>query len=317
MKKTPNLIMLCFVLAALTLLPVISSTQAQADPTLSVTLIDRSTNAPIENATVQIYNSSSPYALIGQAVTPNNGTVTFSVKTGSYYIVLSNSEYNDTIEGPYTVTTNRSFTFNLQRVQYSGSVMTSAWTTQSSLNPGESGTLEISIYNENGSYPITLTNVSIHFPWYGFYENHWEGNVTISQGMPIEVQNKSSWTYSLSFTVPSDSRAYESRVSNGYVAFQAKAPAWKRVVVMTESGPQYALALSSTTVSINPLEPPGSTWYADFETVPAITFAYPMTNQSVSSALLLIEILLIVSIVCSVALAVLIFMLSQRMKRVP
>jgi len=315
MKKTPSFVVFCFVLAALISMSAISLAQAKAaDPYLTVTVRDDYTVAPIENATVKIYNSS--YALVGQAITPDNGTAKFSVDPNDwYYVVVSHSEYDDKYTGRYVGDEDETVTVELERVQYTGSVKTSAWTTQASLNPGESSTLKISIYNENKSYSITLTNVSIQFPWYGFYEDHWEGNVTISEGMSIEVESNSSWSYSLSFTVPSDSRAYGSLFGDGQVAFLAKAPAWKRVVVMTVSGPEYGLEPQLTMVTINPLEPPAPHWYDDFKTTPIISRAWPMADQTVNSALSLVQILLIVSIVCSVALAVLIFRLSRQLTK--
>jgi len=301
MKRTPNFVMLCFVLATLISMSVISPAQAKADPDLIVTVKETGyPNAPIENATVKIYNSS--YALVGQAVTPDNGTVKFSVDPNDrYYIVVSHSEYDDTFTWRNVGTADVPVTVNLERVQYSGSVKTAAWTTQASLNPGESGTLKISIYNENESYSITLTNITVYFPWYGFYEDHWEGNVTISEGMPKEVESNSSWSYSLSFTVPSDSRAYAHGLSP--VVFYAKASAWKTVVVMTTEGPKEALEPQLTTVK------------TEFETYPGISIALPIADRAVNSALSLVQILLIVSIVCSVALAVLIFRLSRQLTK--
>jgi len=309
MKKTPSFVVLCFVLATLISMTVISPAQAKADPDLIVTVKDASTDAPVENATVKIYNSS--YILVGQAATPENGTLTFSVDPNdAYYIVVSHSEYDDEYTDPpmYVGAADKQVTVSLDRVQYSGSVMTSAWTTQASLNPEESGTLKISIYNQNKSYSITLTNITVYFPWYGFYEDHWEGNVTISEGMPIEVKSNSSWTYSLSFTVPSDSRAYVSRLGvgdlgGGEVEFLVKAQAWKRVVIMTlDKGPAE-------------VEPKLTTVKARFSAYPRISIALPMMDRAVNSALSLVQILLIVSIVCSVALAVLIFRLSRQLTK--
>ncbi len=71
---------------------------------------------------------------------------------------------------------------------------------------GDQGTLFITVRN-NEAGPIALKSVEVRFPWHGWYHEQWSGNYTID--IPSEEQtineNKTN-TYSLQFTVPSESR---------------------------------------------------------------------------------------------------------------
>jgi len=273
-----------------------------ADPTLTVVVRDDGTYNPIEGARVKVYNST--YKLVGQGTTLANGTKKFSVDSDhGYYIVVSHAEYGDNYDYKYVSDDDESVYIYLDPVHYTGSVKTAAWAEQSNLNPGDRGTLKVSIYNENETYAITLVNVTVTFPWYGFYEGNWIGNDTIVEDLPVEIEAEDYWSDTLSFTVPSDSRAYG---YGGKVVFNVEAPAWKMVVVMTTTGPEYKAEPELTTVK------------AQFTTSPTVSINYPMSDRSTNASLFTTQILLIISIICLVILIAVGLIISGRLgKQIP
>jgi hypothetical protein len=287
-----------------------------ANPTLTVVVRDQYTGNPIEGASVQIYNST--YNLVNQGTTLANGTATFSVAPNQYYyIIVSQSEYNDKWTSEWVYTYNETVYISLNRVVYTGSVRAAAWAEQSSLNPGDTGKLEISIYNENQTYAITLVNVTVDFPWHGFYEGKWIGNETIVKNLPVNIAAKSSWNYSLDFTVPSDARGEVFIGPSGEVVFNVEAQAWKTVAVMNATtGPQYKAEPELTTV--NCLIAQGGAWVPQFTTTPTISVSLPTFDPTVNASLLMTQILLIISIVCLVILIVVGFIVFRRLgKQIP
>jgi len=285
-KNTSRLLLVTtLILFAITL---VGTVQAQ-NPTLTVIVTDDDTGDCVEGANVKIYNST--YNLVGQGTTDVNGTKEFSVPPNDYYyIVISHSEYNDEWTSLWVFTDDETEYVYLDPVHYFGSVSAVAWVEQPTLNPGDKGTLKVSIYNENETYAITLVNVTVEFPWYGFYEGEWMGNDTIVEDLPVDVEAEDYWSDTLSFTVPSDSRASVLFGPGGQVCFNVKAEAYKRVVVMTISGPAYAADPELTTVK------------HQFTTTPSITTSLPTFDPTVNDSLFLVQILLILSIVFTVIL---------------
>lgn len=80
-----------------------------------------------------------------------------------------------------------------------------AWVDKLQYKPGDSGTLSITILNDNPS-EVYVYNITIEYPWRAFVKDHWEGNDTIEVEAAIGrdggVLNKE-----LAFTVPKDGRA--------------------------------------------------------------------------------------------------------------
>jgi len=73
---------------------------------------------------------------------------------------------------------------------------------------GESGKLYVTVRNE-GSGPIAIRNITVIFPWFGWYHGGWDGNETITD---IEVntvdENATSETFEVPFKVPAEGRAW-------------------------------------------------------------------------------------------------------------
>ncbi len=68
---------------------------------------------------------------------------------------------------------------------------------------GEAGTLSVTVHN-NGPGDIVLKNITAMFPWYGWYHETWDGNVTESLNKAL---NEGEFeTYTLQFNIPSESR---------------------------------------------------------------------------------------------------------------
>ena len=79
-----------------------------------------------------------------------------------------------------------------------------ARTDKSAYNPGDSGTLYITVRNQ-GTQAFTVKNISITYPWFSFVTDHFDGNVTTS-GITQAVAGGQSYNTQYSFTVPTDGR---------------------------------------------------------------------------------------------------------------
>lgn len=69
--------------------------------------------------------------------------------------------------------------------------------------PGESGKLNIWIYND-GTDDLILKSITIEYPWHSDYI--WEGNDTIKD-IDTVVAKGANWSTTRSFTIPNDGRA--------------------------------------------------------------------------------------------------------------
>jgi len=80
-----------------------------------------------------------------------------------------------------------------------------AWVDKLQYEPGDSGTLYITIRNDLKT-EVYIYNITIEYPWHAYVEDHWEGNDTIEVKTAIErdggVINKES-----KFEVPKDGKA--------------------------------------------------------------------------------------------------------------
>ena len=71
---------------------------------------------------------------------------------------------------------------------------------------GDQGTLFITVRNREPG-PIAVKRIEVRFPWYGWYHEQWSGNYTEDISSEEQTVNENSTkTYSLQFTVPSESR---------------------------------------------------------------------------------------------------------------
>jgi hypothetical protein len=79
-----------------------------------------------------------------------------------------------------------------------------AYTDRAHYRHGDTGTLYITVRNK-GPGDIILKNITVEFPWYGWYHEEWQGNATITVDKAL---NEGAFeTYSLQFNVPSESRS--------------------------------------------------------------------------------------------------------------
>lgn len=74
---------------------------------------------------------------------------------------------------------------------------------------GESGKLYVTVRNE-GPGPIEIRNITVTFPWFGWYHGDWDGNATITDIAGAVAENAISETFEVSFTVPKEGRAWVS-----------------------------------------------------------------------------------------------------------
>ncbi len=197
-------------------------------PTIVLALEDRITAQPVERALVEIYNTTT-YRLLARDRTTSSGTVSIEVgKLGYYLIVIKASGYHD-VAGVMRVSTvgESQASARMSRVAYTGTALSSAHFT-SPITPGVANTLRLSLQNMNSSYPIVLEALKIQFPWFGFYEGEWQGNLTVTQGMPATVQPKGIWRFDYKFTPPADTRGFSAISENvSHVGFQLEAKAWR------------------------------------------------------------------------------------------
>jgi hypothetical protein len=68
---------------------------------------------------------------------------------------------------------------------------------------GETGTLSVTVHNK-GPGDMVLKNITVMFPWHGWYHETWDGNVTKTVNKAV---NKGEFeTYTLQVNVPSEMR---------------------------------------------------------------------------------------------------------------
>ncbi len=205
-------------------------------PSIVVNAYDNNFLFPIEDATARVYTPLS-YDLIGENQTSINGESTIQLASRGYYLVTVSKEgYNDLFgvttlldEGPNIRWAG------LSRVEYTGLVLSSALV-KDVVTPGKSNTIALSFFNLNSTYPITVTNITVVLPWFGFFEGQVRGIMTITDGMPITIPPNTIWVASIPFTTPSDITAYVGLNSAAsYVDFNARAPAWRTTFEVAEN----------------------------------------------------------------------------------
>ena len=82
-----------------------------------------------------------------------------------------------------------------------------AWTDKPQYKPGETGTLKITVLNEQDE-PVEVKSISIEYPWfvYNGKTGEWEGNATVTEGLPKWVNPGEVYYTEVKFTIPTDGR---------------------------------------------------------------------------------------------------------------
>ncbi|HYY90554.1 MAG TPA: hypothetical protein VE955_01050 [Candidatus Dormibacteraeota bacterium] len=86
---------------------------------------------------------------------------------------------------------------------------TSALTDRASYVPGDSGTLTLTLVNNDASNTLEIRNITIYWPWAQYVNGQWPSGANVSQNLsPWPVLGSSTSgnnikTYTFSFTVPS------------------------------------------------------------------------------------------------------------------
>ncbi len=102
---------------------------------------------------------------------------------------------------------------------------------------GESGKLYVTVRNE-GPGPIEIRNITIMFPWFGWYHGDWDGNWTKTDIEDKAVsENATSDTFEIPFTVPVEGRAWarsDARVEVAYAWGDESDHAGKNIYISVE-----------------------------------------------------------------------------------
>jgi hypothetical protein len=205
-------------------------------PSAVVNVFDTISLDPIPNATVRFYHPLT-YKLVGENVTDSNGQTKIPLGGHGYYLVTVSADLYDDIYGVTTITGEGPNILwgSLALTQYTGFVLTSALV-KGVVVPGEDNLITVSIANENATYPITLTNITVFLPWFGFYDGDIKGLIILDEDMPLIMPPHDDEVFTIRFTAPSDVTAYISSAltANSAVYFSGEAPAWRTTYQVIE-----------------------------------------------------------------------------------
>jgi len=82
-----------------------------------------------------------------------------------------------------------------------------AWTDRVQYNPGETGTLYITVRNDLPDTDVIIKNISIvYIPWHAYVEDHWEGNESFTDINEICEMKGGVYYKEVTFTVPTGGR---------------------------------------------------------------------------------------------------------------
>lgn len=85
-----------------------------------------------------------------------------------------------------------------------------SWTDKPSYDLGEKGVLTIIMRNDRKDQNVILENITVHYPWFAYVGDKWDGNDTIvPSGGPFVLQKGAGNIYktTVGFSVPTDGRA--------------------------------------------------------------------------------------------------------------
>jgi hypothetical protein len=270
-------------------------------PDLLVTVIN-DTGAFVPNTFLNLTYTNGTLVTSGTATTNATGQAVFTLGEGNsytYWLVASHSGYNDHLNFINLQGNLMHVVIDLQSVTYSGSILSGGFTTKASYNPGDSGQLEVWVYNQNTTFTLTITKIEVRFPWYATYGNSYQGNTTVT-GLPVTVAPKTNWNTTVSFTVPNDGRLYTgSGIATIYIT--ANIAAWKTAwTISTTGNPTSAKILD--TAYINPYT---SAYYASrgFVGYGSGRISTPTQDTAAAGQLSIVEILAGISLLNVVFLA--------------
>lgn len=83
-----------------------------------------------------------------------------------------------------------------------GSVRIEAWTDKASYQPGDRGTLHITLKNEKDT-AVTIYNVTVEFPWH----SHIKGGGNVTKNIDEALKAGETYDVQVEFSVPNDGRA--------------------------------------------------------------------------------------------------------------
>ena len=252
-------------------------------PSMQLSVFDFSTDQFIQDATVRVYAPIN-YTLIGENKTNIDGMTEILLPSkGNYIVTVSAESYDDL----YGISSFQNEGMNikwaaLELTQYTGLILSSAYVKEV-VTPGESNAIDISIWNMNSSYPITLTGINIVLPWFGFFDGEIRGAISITEGMPITIPANTVWVASIPFIPPSDVTAYVGSLAvSSLVDLLAQAPAWRTTLdVVEDVGIQENLEL--VTVNIIPEEHVSQGFRIPIVGMSVVPFTDPIANEKLDT----------------------------------
>lgn len=271
-----------------------------SSPDLQVTIMN-STGAYVKNVFLNITYTNGTLVTTGS--TDATGNALFTLPEGNpytYWLVASISGYNDHLSFVNLQGNLMHLTITLSSVLYTGSVLSGSFTTASHYNPGDSGQLEVWIYNQNTTFALTVTKIVVQFPWFATYGNSYQGNVSVVlPGGVAVVKPLTNWNATVPFTVPNDGRLYSG--SGGEIFITAQISAWKTAWNIGTTGN----AVSYRTLDTAYINPQSNPYYASrgFVSYPNIGISTPTQDTAAAADLNIIEILAGISVLNVVFLA--------------
>ena len=252
-------------------------------PSMQLSVFDFSTDQFIQDATVRVYAPIN-YTLIGENKTNIDGMTEILLPSkGNYIVTVSAESYDDL----YGILSFQNEGMNIkwaypELTQYTGLILSSAYVKEV-VTPGESNAIDISIWNMNSSYPITLTGINIVLPWFGFFDGEIRGAISITEGMPIIIPANTVWVASIPFIPPSDVTAYVGSLAvSSSVDLLAQAPAWRTTLdVVEDVGIQENLEL--VTVNIIPEEHVSQGFRIPIVGMSVVPFTDPIANEKLDT----------------------------------
>jgi uncharacterized protein Smg (DUF494 family) len=202
--------------------------RAALPPSLVLSVFDADESFTIENATARVYTPVG-YRLLGENQSSTDGVIRIQLPAkGNYFVTVEADGYNDEYGLVTLLDEGDNFRWaTLAQIRYSGFIVSSALVKEV-IAPGELNEVEVTIINANATYPILLKNITIFFPWFGFYGGNLEGFLMVSENLPVSIPADTIWTTSIPFVAPSDVTAYLGSVIEGsFVDFFVEAPAWR------------------------------------------------------------------------------------------
>jgi hypothetical protein len=147
-------------------------------------------------------------------------------------------------------------------------------------NPGETGTLYITVRNDLPDTDVIIKNITIVYDmWHTYVKDHWEGNQSFTNINQICTMNGGVYYKEVTFTVPTDGRAVTATAT----------------ITVTLDKPEYNPAPSLLSIGV-------------------VGPAYPMTIKNMD---MWMTSLTVVIVICTIILAIVIFLSTRRTPAAP